>query len=351
MEAAMKALVVVGSLLLAGCGARGLQDGKPPGVLDPADAPAAAWLAYADDGVLIAATRKAIVRFDTALNEIDRAVPPLPFDRDVRWLGQMYFSASRDGRVAALSWQSTFPEPPAAAAGGVVFALPSAAPIRLDTYADAPTFEFQGLSVSPDGQTTAAIVHPEIRVTAVDDGRLLWRADKPFVSQPPFSLALDALVVASDDAALEVVGARDGAPLLTIAAPMWHWYDPVAVSADGSTVAAVVAASGVVAWRLSDGSAVAAAPFPADVAGIPRAITLSPHGDMIAASAFGGAGGSGAAVLVWQGDQLLFRVDGETDALAFSPDGGTLAVASPQHGVQLLRATDGALLAQRSFPR
>jgi hypothetical protein len=49
---------------------------------------------------------------------------------------------------------------------------------------------------------------------------------------------------------------------------------------------------------------------------------------------------------------VLYRRDGEAaDALAFSPDGATLATASAESGVRLLRASDGAVLAERILPR
>jgi len=53
------------------------------------------------------------------------------------------------------------------------------------------------------------------------------------------------------------------------------------------------------------------------------------------------------SLVVWEGERLLYRRDGETDwAVAFSPDGATLAVANAKQGVRLLRASDGAVIAQ-----
>jgi WD40 repeat protein len=353
----MKALVVVGSLLLAGCGARSLQqpDGGPPGVIGPGSTadPQVAWLAYADDGLLLAASQDTVVRLDPALNEIDRTRPQFPFDRRVDSPGRMYFSAARDGRVAALSWESDSGEPPALKAGAIVFEFPSAALLTTYSYPVAWGAHFGGASLSPDGKTVAASVDDELLVTSISGGDVWWRANKPFVRPPQFSADGAALVVASDDFAFEVVRPNDGVHLLTIEAPGWHWYDPVAISADGSTLAAFTNDGGILSWRLSDGAPLATATLPSDLGGIPRAIALSPHGDMLAASeVLDGA----AALLVWAGDQLLYRLDGAIDALAFSPDGGTLAVAgrlvadTPELALHLLRAGDGTIIAARILP-
>ena len=80
--------------------------------------------------------------------------------------------------------------------------------------------------------------------------------------------------------------------------------------------------------------------------GIPSAIAISPQGDLVAASIVPGGADS---LMVWGGDRLLYRRDGETDfALAFSPDGTTLATASSaRDSVRLLRASDGELVAER----
>jgi WD40 repeat protein len=349
----MKALVVVGSLLLAGCGARSLQqpDGGPPGVIEPGSTTTTlrpAWLAFADDGLLLASSRETVVRFDPALNEIDRTSPPWPFDGKVSPRGRMYYSASRDGRAVAIAWQGDSPEPPSVKAGAVVFDIPSALPIVTYGYPVARGTEFRGMALSPDGQLTASSQLEEVLVTSLPGGGVWWRANKSIVEPPQFSGDGAALVVARDDFALEVVRASDGAPLLMIEAPGWHSFDPVTVSADGSTLAAATNDGRILSWRMSDGAPLAAAPIPSDLGSIPRTIALSPRGDMLGASME--AGGAGA-LLVWAGDRLLYRRDGETDALAFSPDGGALAVASPGHGLQLLRASDGAVLAERILSR
>ena len=53
-------------------------------------------------------------------------------------------------------------------------------------------------------------------------------------------------------------------------------------------------------------------------------------------------------MLVWQGQRLLYRVDGEDyQAIAFSTNGAVLATANDPHGVVLRDATTGAVFAER----
>jgi len=102
-------------------------------------------------------------------------------------------------------------------------------------------------------------------------------------------------------------------------------------------------------WRLPDGAPLRTVAWPEDLGGLPVSFALSPHGDRIAATVVPG-GEHQNSLLVWEGDRLLYRRDGETYwAVAFSPDGSTLAVANVKQGVRLLRASDGAVLAQHKI--
>jgi WD40 repeat protein len=177
-----------------------------------------------------------------------------------------------------------------------------------------------------------------------------------WIYPPLFTPDSAALVVASDESSLELVRASDGAHLTTIVPPGRDWFLSVALSADGSTLAVSSvtdpnsSTSTITTWHLPDGALLGTVVFPADLGGgIPVALALSPHGEMVAASIVPGGADS---LLVWSGDQLLYRHDGETDfAVAFSPDGATLATASAaSRGVRLLRASDGALVAARTLP-
>ena len=342
MVRGMKVLVVGGTLLLAGCGGSLPSEPRPPAL-------AIARLSYADDGTLLAASRGRIVRLDSALNEIDRTVPPFPFDPEVARPGLMYIGISRDGRVATLAWQNDKnpPETPTLTAGGIVFGVPSGELLRLDDYSEAPS-EFAGLFLSPDGLTTAAVDARQVQVVDVA-GTFRWQSPKAWFS-PRFTSDSAALLVATRTE-LELVSASDGAHLTTIVPPSNPYgLLEIAFSADGTT-AAVHAVSDeglgtITTWRVSDGALLRTIAMPADLTGgYPYAIALSPNADLIALSY---VPGGTDALLVWSGDRLLYRRDGETDfAVAFSPDGSTLATASRTRGVQLFRANDGVLITER----
>ena len=80
---------------------------------------AVAWVSYTDDGTLVVASRERVVRLDPTLKEIDRTVPPFPFDPKVQ-PGLEYFGVSRDGSVASIGWQNNTnaPAEPTLTAGG-----------------------------------------------------------------------------------------------------------------------------------------------------------------------------------------------------------------------------------------
>jgi len=332
-------LVAGGLLLLVGCGARDETPGLP-----------LAWLSYADDGTLIAASRWRVVRLDTQLNEIDRTVPPYPFEGDIQ--GLTFFGVSRDGRVAAFGWQAdTYRDgPPTIDPGAIVFEVPSGNRLRVDPY---PQANFQGLSLSPDGRTMAVVPSPQVQIASVADGQILWEAQKAGWSPPLFTPDSASLIVATDLDQLELVRASDGGHLAALVPPGHDGTMAVAVSADGSTVASsstVDPGSDVIAmWRLPDGALLRTVAWPEDLGGLPVSFALSPHGDRVAATVVPG-GEHQNSLLVWEGDRLLYRRDGETDwAVAFSPDGSTLAVANVKQGVRLLRASDGVVLAQHKI--
>ena len=247
MRVTTGAWIVAGGLLLVGCGGSTLPSDEAPGL-------PLGWLSYSDDGTLVAASRWRVVRLDPQLNEIDRTVPPYPFEGDIQ--GLTFFGVSHDGRVAAYGWQA-------------------------DTYRQGPP--------------------------TIDPGAIVFEAG------------------------------HNG----TMA---------VAVSADGSTVASSCTVDGgpdvIAMWRLPDGAPLRTVAWPADLGGLPVSLALSPHGDRVAATVVPG-GPQNDSLVVWEGERLLYRRDGETDwAVAFSPDGATLAVANAKQGVRLLRASDGAVIAQ-----
>jgi WD40 repeat protein len=337
------AAVAAGTLLSSGCG------GSLPA---PETRSSIGWLSYADDGTLLAASRGHIARLDTGLNELDRTAPPFPFDPTVTQPGLEYVRISRDGRVAAVSWQdnSDLKNPPTLNAGAIIFDLPSATLLRDESYD--PGSNFQGLSLSPDGLTTAAIDYNALQVSSVTEGAFLWSSPQAFLLSPPFTGDSAALVTAASATEVDVLRAGDGVQLLAISPPGAGEWLSAAVSADGTTLAihamADLAHPGTISlWRLSDGALLGTVALPADVVGIPVAMALSPSADLLALSFVPSTVDS---LLVWRGEQLLYRHDGETDfALAFSPDGATLATASAHSGVRLLGATNGTLIAERNL--
>jgi WD40 repeat protein len=356
MRDAINRAVISSLLLLAGCVDRSLP-GDPP---EPALRLSVGWASYAPDGTLIVASRERVIRLDAALNEIDRTVPPFPFDPKVTPPGLQFFSASRDGRVAAMSWQSdSHKEPVRLPSGSIVFEVPSAKLLRSDTYAGIDV-QFQGLAVSPDGLSMAtADIAGNVQVADVVGG-LRWQGQSTWVHPPVFTADSSMLILAPTETRLEVRRTFDGFTMSNIgtASPVTGL---VGVSNDGLTFAAHVrdvntGAGGIAICRLL----IDATPFrtlvpPADLAaGYPRAIALGPdgwvdsRGGMLALSYIPGGTDS---LLVWRGEQLLYRHDGDTVwSLAFSPDGTMLATTSRTRGVQLLRASDGALIAERKLP-
>ena len=347
---------VTGVLLLAGAGCDGSLDGQTSGGLQPADSLAIGWLSYADDGTLIAASRERVVRLDPMLNEIDRTIPPFPYDPAVQQPGLEYFSASRDGSVGAFGWQNDTnpPNPPTLIAGGIVFDLGSAKLLRLDSYA-ADSVDFQGLFLSPDGMSTASVAS-ETQVAAVAGGTALWQAPRSW-NPPVFTSDSTALVVPSSATEVDVRNTSDGSLRFSIAPPsMDQGLLIAAVSRDSTTLAVFsMTLTGntlvpmLTTWRLTDGSPQRTLSIPADLgATYPYALALSPDGSQIAASF---VPDDGNTLLVWSGADLAYRHDGETDdALAFSPDGATLATQSSTLGVRLLSASEGSVITGRFIP-
>jgi hypothetical protein len=351
-------LIGLGGVLLMGCVGceRNLDGQRIGGTLSLA----IAWLSYADDGTLIAASRDRVVRLDPMLGEIDRTIPPFPFDPTFEQPGLEYFSASRDGSVAAFGWQDNTlpPTPPTLMAGGVVFGLGSGALLRLDSYADDtdhPQELFQGLFLSPDGKTMA-FVAAETGVETVAPRMALWQAPRSWNS-PVFTGDSTALVIPASATEIDVRNTIDGSLRFTIAPPSTDQNLPIAaVSADSTTLAVYsMTLTGntqipvITTWRLADGSPELTLSIPADLgATYPIALVVSPDGSQIAASFVPAAGNT---LLVWSGAELAYRRDGDTDdALAFSPDGATLATDSRTLGVRLLSARDGSVLAGRLVP-
>ncbi len=355
-ELMRKLVGVTGLLLLGGAGCDGSLDGRTSGGLQPADSLAVAWLSYADDGTLIAASRERVVRLDPMLNELDRTIPPFPYDPAVQQPGLEYFSASRDGSIGAFGWQNDTnpPTPPTLTAGGVVFDLGSATLLRLDSYA-ANAIDFQGLFLSPDGMTTASVAS-QTQVAAVAGGTALWQAPRSWNS-PVFTGDSAALVVPASATEVDVRNTSDGSLRFSIEPPSADQELLIAAVSRDSTTLAVFSMTltgntlvpVLTTWRLADGSPLRKLSIPADLdAAYPFALALSPDGSRIAASFVPAEGNT---LLVWNGADLAYRHDGETDdALAFSPDGATLATQSRTLGVRLLSANDGTVITRRFIP-
>jgi hypothetical protein len=346
--AATKVVSFAGILVLAGfgCGGGNLGGAPPSGATN---ALRIALLSYADDGTLVAASRQSVVRLDPALEEIDRTFPPFPFDPSAQQPGLEYFGVSRDGRTASIGWQNDTnpPDPPTLTAGGIIFTLGSAAIVRSDSYSAVP-MAFQGLYLSPDAQRMAVVTGNQLEVGPVTGSMAPWQGKTG--GFPVFTADSSALVITSSGSELAVVGASDGATRFSITPPgasLGLLY-LTAVSADGTTLAVYAGQATVTTWSLTDGTPLRTLVIPADLAQeYPEAMVVSPDGHEVALSYV--PGGSDA-LLLWNGDKLVYRRDGETDfTIAFSPDGSTLATSSRTLGVRLLRATDGTLLASRTL--
>ncbi len=356
MSAGAKVLAGAAALAVAGCGGSLPSDPEPPRL-------PLAWVAYADDGTVIAASRQQIVRLDGALNEIDRIVPPYPFDPKVSHAGLTFFGISRDGRVAAMSWQSdSHDEPVALSSGAIVFEVPSRAVLRSDSYPGVDV-NFQGLSLSPDGLSTAAVIGGQIEVSDVTGGGLRWQAPSGLWLHPVFTADSSMLILPGSEAPLDLRRAFDGVGMFSLSMPGSPGTPlAAAVSADGPTLAAHVSnntveggGSTIAIWRpLVDVVPLRVLAPPSDLAGFPQAIALGPDaafsagGGMVAVSHVSDLDGNWLAV--WRGEQLVFRRDDDRVwSIAFSPDGTTLAIVSTKRGVQLLRADDGAVIAEKKL--
>jgi WD40 repeat protein len=157
--------------------------------------------------------------------------------------------------------------------------------------------------------------------------------------------------------ALEMVFSPDGATLVTtswVELSLWRVADgtllrtqrgdrSVAITADG---ASLVTGKGraVALHRMDDGALVRE--FEGLTAGGVVRVAISPDGRLV-------AGASLFEVLVWQasdGRRLHARGGSHIQALAFSPDGDTLAIAEGP-AVHLVRMTDGALLHTLQVPK
>ena len=346
---------LAGVLLMGGAGCSGGLGGQTTGGPQGTTL-AIAWLSYADDGTLIAASREKVVRLDPMLDEIDRTAPPFPFDPAAQQPGLEYFSASRDGSVAAFGWQNDTnpPTPPTLTAGGVVFSLGSGDLIRLDSYT-ADSVSFQGLFLSPGGMTTAE-VSAKTQVATVATDTPLWQAPRSWNS-PVFTGDNTALVVPASATEVDVRNTSDGSLRFAIAPPSEDQELLLAaVSADSTTLAiysmtltGTTPTPVITTWRLADGAPRLQLAMPADLgAAYPVALVVSPDGSQVAASFVPAEGNT---LLVWSGAELAYRHDGETDfALAFSQDGATLATSSSTMGLRLLSAGDGSLVAGRFIP-
>src|SRR5262245_21933695 len=191
-------LVAAGAALFAGCADRTLPtdtETATPRSGTPTALPVG-WVSYASDGTLIVASRTRVIRLDRALNEIDRTVPPFPFDPKATPPGAQFFSVSSDGRVAAISWQSdSHEEPVMLRSGAIVFDVPSAALFRSDTYPGIDV-QFQGLSLSPDGQSTASVDNAGNVQVADVAGGLRWQGFSLYVHPPVFTADSSMLILA-----------------------------------------------------------------------------------------------------------------------------------------------------------
>ena len=351
-KALARALAGAAALAVAGCG------GSLPSEPEPPRLPLA-WVAYADDGTVIAASRQQIVRLDGALNEIDRIVPPYPFDQKVSPPGLTFFGISHDGRVVAMSWQSdSHHQPIALSSGAIVFEVPSRALLRSDSYPGVDV-NFQGLSLSPDGLSTAAVNGAQIEVSDVAGGGLRWQASSGMLHPPVFTADSSMLILADSATRLDVRRALDGFGMFSLPMPGTTGGLVVAAgAADGLTLAAYVSSDSddtIAIWRLPvDSVPLRVLAPPSDLGGFPQAIALGPDAafsagiGMVAVSYVSDLVGDG--LVVWRGDQLVFRRDDDRVwSVAFSPDGTTLATVSTKRGVQLLRADDGAVIAEKKL--
>jgi WD40 repeat protein len=182
----------------------------------------------------------------------------------------------------------------------------------------------------------------------VSDGSAAWQIQSPHTETlSGLAMSADGSTVAttSRDGTVKLWRASDGAALRTIAVS-----GPgasVALLADGSSVAAGTFAGDLAIYRAADGAPLASVAAPPGHAGTVFQVSFSPDGNLLASVALSN-GNEDHSAKIWRvSDGSLLRTIPDagaqtTQALAFSPDSGFVAVAlPPDDRVHLLRTSDG----------
>jgi WD40 repeat protein len=165
------------------------------------------------------------------------------------------------------------------------------------------------------------------------------------------TVAVDAPSDATD--ATDAVDATPDTPDGSVLGP-WSEIRPCAVIGGNSFGAAAFSASGNVLavggtapriFAVGTSSSLTLTRTLAGLGGLALSIALSPDGTTIAAGARAAAAGAGAGVAVWRvadGSLIWTRPAKQGDfQVAFSPDGGLLAIGSADKTVELARAASG----------
>ena len=216
--------------------------------------------------------------------------------------------------------------------GQVVKELVLADAVRLDAVSTDGSL-LLGVHDSPtrQGETVAAY--------RVSDGSVAWQIQSPhtdIISGLARSGDGSTLATTSRDGTVKLWRSIDGGALRTIAAS-----GPgasVALSADGSSVVGGTFAGDLVTYRVSNGAPLATVAAPPGHAGTVFQVSFSPDGNFLASVALSN-GDEDHGAKIWRvNDGSLLRTIPDagaqtTQALAFSPDSGFVAVALPSDGL------------------
>ncbi|WP_084960172.1 protein kinase domain-containing protein [Thermoactinospora rubra] len=290
------------------------------------------WAALADHSGRVelwdlrSRTRTYTGRVDPPVTE-DAGAPPAAFSADGRLLAIVGSRGTTlvdtaTGRAEGDILRATAPHPPVFSRDGRFLAVEGRDGVDLWRLADRhilatyPTRRATGdYAFSPDGRRLLYLTG-DGGVVSLDVSAAVDRPDPvaPVLDSSVAALSADGRVAAAETgAAIQLTDAEERRPLGTIEARGAPAFD-----AHGAVMA--IAGDPVTVWRVDTRSRIAAL----DAGGDRQAIALSPDGRLLAAA-------GPADVQVWdvRAGRLLRSVAGLTGlVLAFSPDGGTLAVGA-----------------------
>jgi WD40 repeat protein len=190
------------------------------------------------------------------------------------------------------------------------------------------------VALSPDGKRVAAADGPSVKVWDLKTGQaqLAFNGHSREVLAVAFSRDGKRLVSAGADQSAIVWDAATGKPVVTLRGHKGS-IGRLAINPGGTRVATASDDGSAKVWGLATGKEV---------------VTFSGHRRPVVGIAFSHDGGrvataDGDGVKVWDAEsgQVAYSVEGRQQAVAFSPDGGSLAVGGRGDTVQVLEARTG----------